>query len=312
MRVWRPGQSVVDVAVSVAAALVTAAGTWGKVAPWLPHVVIVPLAVGQGLLLLARRRAPVAVLAAVTPLGVFMLAVGYPALAASAGMYCAAYAVGFHGRGGERAELTRTLHGAAAALIAACALAVAAVAPGARNQGGAWNSFSLGALVAACWVLGYALRMRRDYVATRRDYVAELRDRPRRRSSHSARNCEMSRRARAPSTPIKRPPWSWTRPRPWPIWPGFSSLSTSDAVAHRHVYSTRCTARRPGRSPGGSSAAESSFESPPAVLAHRPSDGTVRRKSCRKPCTRSTFPTSMSTRGRACGPRPGSASSPTI
>ena len=177
VRVWRPGRLAVDAAVCVAAALVTAAGSWDRVAPWLPHSVIVPLAVGQGLLLLARRRAPTAVLAAVTPLGVFMLAVGYPSLAASAGMYCAAYAVAFYGRGGEGAELARTLQGAAAVLIAAFALAVAAAAPGARQQGGAWGWFTVGALVAACWVLGYALRTRRDYVATRRDYVAELRDR---------------------------------------------------------------------------------------------------------------------------------------
>jgi signal transduction histidine kinase len=176
VRAWRPSRLAVDAAVCVAAGLVSAAGNWDMVAPWLPRSVIVPLAVGQGLLLFARRRAPTAVLAGVTPFGVFMLAVGYPSLDASAGMYCAAYALGFYGRG-EGAELARTLRGAAAALIAAIALAVAAVAPNARNPSGAWNSFTLGALVAACWVLGYALRMRRDYVATRRDYVAELRDR---------------------------------------------------------------------------------------------------------------------------------------
>ena len=39
-------------------ALVTAAGRWDRVAAWLPHSVIVPLAVGQGLLLLARRSLP--------------------------------------------------------------------------------------------------------------------------------------------------------------------------------------------------------------------------------------------------------------
>src|SRR5579859_4954118 len=142
VRVWRPGQLAVDVAVCVAAALLTAAGTWDRVAPWLPRGVIVPLAVGQGLLLFARRQAPTAVLAAVTPLGVFMLAVGYPSLAASAGMYCAAYALAFYGRGGEGAELARTLQDAAAVLIAALALAVAAVAPGARQPSGAWGSFT--------------------------------------------------------------------------------------------------------------------------------------------------------------------------
>src|ERR1700720_1717103 len=124
VRVWRPGRFAVDAAVCEAAGLATADGSWDSVAPWLPHRVIVPLAVGQGLLLLARRRAPAAVLAAVTLAGVFMLAVGYPSLAASAGMYCAAYPLGFHGRGGEGAELARTLRGAAAVLIAALALAV--------------------------------------------------------------------------------------------------------------------------------------------------------------------------------------------
>jgi signal transduction histidine kinase len=177
VRVRRPGRLAVDVAVGVVAALVTANGNWDAVARWLPHSVIVPLAVGQGIALLSRRRAPAAVLAAVTPLGVFMLAVGYPALAASVGLYVAAYALGFYGHGGNGAELSRTLQGAAAMLIAAIALAVAAMAPGARNPSGAWGPFTLGALVAACWVLGYALRMRRDYLATRRDYVAELRDR---------------------------------------------------------------------------------------------------------------------------------------
>ena len=83
VRAWRPGRLAVDVAVSVAAALVTAAGRWDRVASWLPPSVIVPLALGQGLLLLlARRRAPAAALAGTTLLGGFMLAVGYPAGAA--------------------------------------------------------------------------------------------------------------------------------------------------------------------------------------------------------------------------------------
>ena len=174
VRVWRPGPFAVDAAVCVAAALATADGSWDKVAPWLPHSIIVPLAVGQGLLLFARRRAPTAVLAAVTLLGVFMLAFGYPSGSASVGMYCAAYALGFYGRGGEGADLARTLRGAAAVLIAASALGVAAMAPGARNPSGAWGPFTFGALVAACWVLGYALRTRRDFVAELRDRAARL------------------------------------------------------------------------------------------------------------------------------------------
>jgi signal transduction histidine kinase len=174
VRVWRPGRLAVDAAVSVAAAVITAAGSWDRVAAWLPRTVIVPLALGQGLLLLARRRAPMAVLAATTLLGVFMLVVGYPALAASFATWCAAYALAVHGPRAGGAELAGTLRGAVAVLFAAVALAVAAVAPGARGQAGAWGSFTLGALVAASWVLGYALRTRRDYVAELRDRAARL------------------------------------------------------------------------------------------------------------------------------------------
>ena len=174
VRVWRPGRLAVDVAVCVAAGLVTAAGSWDRVAAWLPRSVIVPLALGQGLLLLARRRAPMAVLAATTLLGVFMLAVGYPALAASFATWCAAYALAVHGRRAGGAELAGTLRGAAAVLLAAVALTVASLAPGARGHPGAWGSFTLGALIAASWVLGYALRTRRDYVAELRDRAARL------------------------------------------------------------------------------------------------------------------------------------------
>jgi signal transduction histidine kinase len=169
---WRPGRLAVDAAVSVAAALVTAAGRWDGVAAWLPHSVIVALALGQGLLLLARRRAPMAVLAAATLLGGFMLAVGYPAGDAIFAPCCAAYALGVYGRRAGGAELAGTLRGAAAVLLAA--VAVAAAAPGARDRPGAWGSFTLGALIAASWVLGYALRTRRDYVAELRDRTARL------------------------------------------------------------------------------------------------------------------------------------------
>jgi len=179
VRVRRPGRLAVDAAVGVAAALVTAKGSWDSVAAWLPRGVIVPLALGQGLLLLARRRAPIAVLAASTLLCVFMLAVGYPDGSAIFAPCCAAYALAMYGRrvaGGERAgaELAGTLRDMAAVLSAAVAVTVAAVAPGARSPGGAWGPFTLGALVAASWVLGYALRTRRDYVAELRDRAARL------------------------------------------------------------------------------------------------------------------------------------------
>jgi signal transduction histidine kinase len=119
------------------------------------------------------------VLAAATLLSVFMLAVGYPDGSAIFATCCAAYALAMHGRrvaGGEGAgaELAGTLRDMAAALFAAVAVTVAAAAPGARSQTGAWSSFTLGALVAASWVLGYALRTRRDYVAELRDRAARL------------------------------------------------------------------------------------------------------------------------------------------
>jgi signal transduction histidine kinase len=170
VRASRPTRFAVDVSLSVVAALITANGTLDTVAAWLPRIVIVPLALGQGLLLLARRRAPMAVLAATTLPSAFMLAVGYPNGSAIFAPCCAAYAVAVYGRRAEGADLAGTLRGAAGVLLAAIASAVAAAAPGARGPTGAWGPFSLGALVAASWILGYALR-------TRRDYVAELRNR---------------------------------------------------------------------------------------------------------------------------------------
>jgi signal transduction histidine kinase len=174
MRLWRPGRLAVDMAVSVTAALVTTAGPWDKVAAWLPHIVIVPLALGQGLLLLARRRAPMAVLAAAALAGAFMLAVGYPDVPAIFATCCAAYALAVYGRRAGGAELAGTLRDAAAVLFAAVAVAVAALAPGARSQPGALGAFTIGTLVAASWVLGYALRTRRDYVAELKDRAARL------------------------------------------------------------------------------------------------------------------------------------------
>jgi signal transduction histidine kinase len=178
VRVWRPGRpavnAAVDVAIGVAVALASAHGAWDRVVPWLPHIVIVPLAAGLGLPLLARRRAPMAVLAGVTLVGGFMIAVGYPDGGPVLASCCAAYALGMHGRPGLGAELAVTLQGAAAVLAAAVAVAVAGLTPGARDPSGLRGSFTLAALIAASCVLGYALRTRRDYVATRRDYLAEL------------------------------------------------------------------------------------------------------------------------------------------
>ena len=110
VRAYRPGRFTVDAAVGVVAALVTAHGTWDRVVPWLPHAAIVPLALWQGLLLLARRRAPAAVLGAVTVPGAFLLAVGCPAGSAIVATCCAAYALAVHGRrtGGIMPKSART------------------------------------------------------------------------------------------------------------------------------------------------------------------------------------------------------------
>jgi signal transduction histidine kinase len=174
MRAPRAGRSAWDWAVSLLAALITAAGSAQAVAAWLPHVAIVPLAAGQGLVLLARRRAPTAVLAGTATIGVFMIAVGYPAGSASFGACCAAYAVAMFRRGSERAELAETLKGAAAVLITAVAFSVAASAPGARSLSGVWGRLSVGVPTAAFWVLGYAIRIRRAYIAELKDRAARL------------------------------------------------------------------------------------------------------------------------------------------
>jgi signal transduction histidine kinase len=163
----------VAAAVCAAGAFITTSGATDRVVTWLPHGVGVLLAVGQGLLLVARRRAPVAVLAGVTLLGVFMIAVGYPGGTLIAA-YFAAYAVAVYGRGGEGAEPGRTLRGAAGVLLAAVALALADWAPDARSKPGVWGFLTIVALIAACWVLGYAVCNRRDYVAGLRDRAARL------------------------------------------------------------------------------------------------------------------------------------------
>jgi signal transduction histidine kinase len=164
----------VDAAVSVTAALVTANGRLFRVAPWLPHSVTVPLAVGQGLLLLGRRRAPAAVQAATTLVGIFMLAVGYPPFGAGFGACCAAYGLAMYGQRAGVTELAGTLRNMAPALLAAVAWLVADFTPGVRTPPFASGSFYIGVMIAASWVLGYAVRTRRDYVAELRDRAARL------------------------------------------------------------------------------------------------------------------------------------------
>jgi signal transduction histidine kinase len=174
MRAWRAGPLTADwVVCLLTVALVTLSSSKFTVAGWLPHYAFVPLAVGQGLVLLGRRRAPTAVLAATTAVGVFMIVVGYPTGTASIGAYCAAYAVAVYRPGAEGTNLTETLRHAAPAIVAAAAFGLATLAPQAR-QPKAWAWLTTGALIGACWVLGYAIRTRRAYIAELEDRAARL------------------------------------------------------------------------------------------------------------------------------------------
>ena len=167
--------AIVDGFVCLAAALVTGFGTSDKVAHWAPHVWIVPLAAAQGLALLWRRRVPLAVLGATTAVGAFMIAAGYPAGSAGFGAYCAAYALAVYWGEGERtgadaAERVETWRGLLAALCAAVVISLATLTPDSRDQSGPWS----GLPVASAWVLGYAIRTRRAYIAELKERAARL------------------------------------------------------------------------------------------------------------------------------------------
>jgi len=174
MRAVRTGPRSLDLGLSLLAGLITGIGSVTTVAAWLPHEAIILLAAAQGVMLLARRRAPTAVLAGTTAVGVLMIVAGYPGGSATFGACCAAYAVAVYGSGDEGAELVVTLRHAAAVAVAAIALGVASVAPGARGQSGTWGVLAVSALVAASWVLGYAIRTRRAYIAELKARAARL------------------------------------------------------------------------------------------------------------------------------------------
>jgi signal transduction histidine kinase len=173
MRAVITGPRSLDLGVSLVAGLITGTGSVTTVAAWLPHDAIILLAAAQAVMLLARRRAPVAVLAGTTAVGVLMIVAGYPGGSAIFGACCAAYAVAVYGSGDEGAELVVTLRHAAVVALAAIALGVASVAPDAR-QVGTWGVLPLSALVAASWVLGYAIRTRRAYIAELKARAARL------------------------------------------------------------------------------------------------------------------------------------------
>ncbi len=169
---WRLRPVVVDWLVCLAVLLATNRGATDTVAHWMPRVMIVPLAAGQGLALLSRRRVPLAALAATTLLGSFMIATGYPVGTASLGTWCAAFAVAWYGRGGvERAQ---TLRGALAVFGAAAAFTVSDLAPDARSRPTPSGLLTTALPVAFAWVLSYAIRTRRAYIAELKERAARL------------------------------------------------------------------------------------------------------------------------------------------
>src|SRR5215469_15177213 len=174
MRAVRTGPWSLDVGVGLVAGLITGHSSVKTVAAWLPHDAIILLAVAQGVMLLGRRRTPTAVLAGTTAVGVLLIVAGYPAGSAIFGACCAAYAMAVYGSGDEGAGLAVTLRHAAVVAVAAIALGVASLAPGARGQSGTWTVLVLSVLVAAPWVLGYAIRTRRAYIAELKARAARL------------------------------------------------------------------------------------------------------------------------------------------
>ena len=175
MRAVKTGPRSLDLGVSLVAGLITGAGSVTTVAAWLPHDAIILLAAAQGVMLLARRRAPTAVLAGTAAVGVLMIVAGYPGGSAIFGACARAHAIAVYGSGGEGAELAVTLRHAAVVAVAAIAFGVASLAPGARSQqSGTWGALAVSALVAASWVLGYAIRTRRAYIGELKARAARL------------------------------------------------------------------------------------------------------------------------------------------
>ena len=174
MRASRAGRCTVDWVVCLFTALLTPLGPADKTVSWLPHQAVVALAAVQGLVLLSRRKAPTAVLAATTVLAVFLVAAGRAPGTSNIGVYCAAYAVAVYRPGGEGADLAATLRHAVPVMIAAVAVALAPLTPAARHLSTGWDTAVQAVWVAAAWILGYAIRTRRAYIAELEDRAARL------------------------------------------------------------------------------------------------------------------------------------------
>ncbi|WP_370350768.1 sensor histidine kinase [Catenulispora sp. EB89] len=184
MSTGRRRQAGLDWLVCALAAAATGLGATDTLASWLPRAAIPALAVVQGLLLLARRRAPVAALAATTAVAFLLTVGGYPAGGAGVGTFFAAYAVAVYwdsgaaptedaedAEGAERTGRARfPVAGAAITAASALALSAANLAPDARGNG----LNSVGLAVVSAWILGYALRTRRAYIAELVERAARL------------------------------------------------------------------------------------------------------------------------------------------
>jgi signal transduction histidine kinase len=161
-------RAVVADALFAAAALgaIAVSSTHG-LAPWLPPFAPVQIGMVMAAPVLARRRAPLAVLAAATAVATFAIIVGVPGGGAMIGVLAAAYTVGAY------VPDTATAAGAVAVLASGLALGGAVFVPGSRaaetNPGGVnpLNLLVTGLAVAIAWTAGYAVRIRRAYVAER-------------------------------------------------------------------------------------------------------------------------------------------------
>ncbi len=170
MTVRRLHPGAVDGLVCLVAALATTAGTWDTVAHWIPRAAILALAAAQGLTLLWRRRVPLAALVPTTAVGAFMIVVGFSVGSASFGACCAAYALALYPGEGERDQ---TLRGLLAVAGATLVIILATLAPGTRSPA-PWGPVTAGLPLASAWVLGYAIRTRRAYIAELNERAARL------------------------------------------------------------------------------------------------------------------------------------------
>ncbi|HJP77957.1 MAG TPA: sensor histidine kinase [Pseudonocardiaceae bacterium] len=165
----RPRAVVADALFAAAALGTSALSSDQGLAPWLPPFAPVQLGVVMAALVLARRHAPLAVLAATTAVATFAIIVGVPGGGAMIGVLAAAYTVATY------ASDAATVTGAVAVLVSGLALGGAVFVPGSRaaetNPAGVTplNLLVTGLAVAIAWTAGYAVRIRRAYVAERAD-----------------------------------------------------------------------------------------------------------------------------------------------